>query len=106
MADSEAHPIVNIKNEQTQLKTITDSLVADTLPKNLINLGGHNTNTDKIFFMNSLDVIKYHTTLPEGPRSCLRSELLLIIIPTTAIPEDTFHTIYTDSKSLVAPYKK
>jgi hypothetical protein len=53
-----------------------------------------------------IDTTTYHSTLPDAPGSSLRSKLLVIIIATAAIQENTFLKIYTDSKMATMAYKK
>jgi ribonuclease HI len=63
-------------------------------------------SSHKTLLNTNIDTTTYHSTLPEGPGSSLRSELWAIIIATPLMPENTFLMIYTDSRSATAATKK
>jgi ribonuclease HI len=66
----------------------------------------NNKSTHRSLRNTNIDTRTYHFTLLEGPGRSPRCELWAIIIATLAIPENTFLTIYTDSKSATTAYKK
>jgi ribonuclease HI/ribosome-binding protein aMBF1 (putative translation factor) len=108
------------KRKQSTTKTYSKSAVNKNI-KPARNKNGNSTNKlanknkltakkDKKIYTTLLnrdiDTTSYHSTLPNRPGSSIRSELWAIIIAPAAIPENTFLTIYTDSKSATAAYKK
>jgi hypothetical protein len=93
----------NKNNESARDK---NSNLTNELANKIELTANNNKSSHRTLLKTNIDTTTYHSTLPEGPGSSLRSELWAIIIAATSIPENTFLTVYRDLKSATMVYKK